>query len=561
MLNTILHIFYMSDKLALGLNLAFLVYAIILMATRSRAEYSSGKTLRWNLFCLLPLAASAAHFWFFAAGSAYLVLLEAYAAVYAPAVMIALFPLLAIKKPVFVIGNILTVLLCLAATLLTFSSASTHKNYTRMSMKDAYVALCDELEAGYIMNDWKKIDYEAIKSEGLPLVEQAEATGDTDKYYKALDDLTAAFHDGHMGLTVSDSESSYSLDKMNKLSDFGLSLLPLDDGTVIAVDVDDSCPIKEGTVITKWGGVPVAEAAQKIAPPIPQPVAANNDILKTIFLSGTGSGLVTVSYINEKGKEKEVTLNELESVGEPRAMHTLIQFLYHVGNKPLTPIMLNDDTGYIGITAEETDELNDLLGYLTGDHKKAREMFRDYLRELESKGMNKLIIDIRGNEGGYDDMSTAIASLFTKKQEFAFSLGTKDGSGYKKLSDHYVLADGEFSDIKVLLLTNMECASAGDGLVLYLSKLPNVTVAGLTEPTGCNQETGGHIHMPGGAEIDYPIGVVLDEKGDPNIDVDYTLKSRTPLDVKIPLDKEAALKIFADEDYELEWATEYIKTI
>ena len=65
--------------------------------------------------------------------------------------------------------------------------------------------------------------------------------------------------------------------------------------------------------------------------------------------------------------------------------------------------------------------------------------------------------------------------------------------------------------------------------------------------------------MPEGAVIMYPVGLILDQNGNPNIDIDDTRISRTPLDIKIPLNKEAALKIFNGIDYELEWAIEYLK--
>ena len=172
--------------------------------------------------------------------------------------------------------------------------------------------------------------------------------------------------------------------------------------------------------------------------------------------------------------------------------------------------------------------------------------------------MTQLVIDIRNNSGGYEEVSTALASLFTKEDMYAFSLGTKEGSNLKSIEDRYVLADGEFSDIKVVVLTNMRCASAGDGLSLYLSRIDNITVAGLTNPSGCNQETGGYIFMPGGVMIGYPIGLVLDQNGAPNIDIGATRESRNPIDVKIPLDKEAALKIFNGVDYEVEWAINYL---
>ena len=70
--------------------------------------------------------------------------------------------------------------------------------------------------------------------------------------------------------------------------------------------------------------------------------------------------------------------------------------------------------------------------------------------------------------------------------------------------------------------------------------------------------------MPKGVVVDFPVGLVMDEEANPNIDVDDSRQSRTPLDVKIPLTKEAALKIFNEEnfdngkDYELEWAIDFL---
>ena len=221
--------------------------------------------------------------------------------------------------------------------------------------------------------------------------------------------------------------------------------------------------------------------------------------------------------------------------------------------------MLNKNIGYLRVTAEETNFISDTIAYLTGDHITAREKFRKKLRELKDQGMTKLVIDIRNNSGGYEEVATALTSLFTKEKMYAFSLGVKKEAELKKVEDRYIKADGEFSNLEILVLTSMRCGSAGDGLSLYLSRLDNVTVAGITNPTGINQETGGYIYMPDNAYITFPVGLILDNDGKPNIDVDNTRISRNPVDIKIPLSKEAALKIFNGEDYELEWAINFLE--
>ena len=116
-------------------------------------------------------------------------------------------------------------------------------------------------------------------------------------------------------------------------------------------------------------------------------------------------------------------------------------------------------------------------------------------------------------------------------------------------------------DLKVIALTNYNCVSAGDGTSLLLSKLENVTLAGITDPSGCDQEIGGFSVLSGGMVIvSFPTGLVLDEDGKPNIDTAADRVSRDPVEVRIPFDYDAAMKIFRDkEDYELDWAVKYVE--
>ena len=60
--------------------------------------------------------------------------------------------------------------------------------------------------------------------------------------------------------------------------------------------------------------------------------------------------------------------------------------------------------------------------------------------------------------------------------------------------------------------------------------------------------------------VRYPTGLVLGEDGKPNIDTAADRISRDPVEVRIPLDYDAAMRLFRDkEDYELSWAQDYLK--
>ena len=225
--------------------------------------------------------------------------------------------------------------------------------------------------------------------------------------------------------------------------------------------------------------------------------------------------------------------------------------------------MLDDKCGYLRVTCEATDDgLYDIfVGYMTGSHAKAREMFREKLRDLKAQGMEYLVIDLRNNQGGYDEIANALCDLFAAEDMDHYAVGIRENGSYRPTAIHGIHGDGEFADLKVVALTNFGCLSAGDGASLYLSKFPNVTLAGLTDSYGCNQETGGASVLSGGSVyVGFPVGLVLDGNGDPNIDTRADCVSRNPVEERIPLDYDAAMKIFRDkEDYELEWAMQYLE--
>ena len=557
------HLLYSQDNIKMTFCLVFIIWFIILLIVRKKVGNTPAKAKAWKCLCLVPLAAAMIHFFVFSFGDAVLPLLEEYGFIYASAVLTALLPLFFIKKskkPVKIIGAVVIGAVCLLSLFFNIDS-SVSVNYSNRDLKSAYTSLCDYFEENYIMNEWKKPDYEKIKADGLKLIDEAEKTGDITKYYEAVDEFTNSFYDGHMGISFYDG-NDYLITRIKQFNDYGLSLITLDDGTTIAVDVEDGLEIKNGDTVTKWNGVPIDQAIESVHVPMPEPVAENDRIDKAFWLACTGGESVEVSYINSDNEEKTLTLDKLDSE-MPRALKERRLF-WHNTDEAYSYKMLNGNTGYLKITSEETDRFHDYLAYCTGNHNYAREMFRNDLRELKNQGMTKLVVDIRNNGGGHDEVATALASLFTKEKRYAFSLGIRKDKEYIKTADRYVSADGEFSDIEVLVLTNMRCASAGDGMVLYLSRLDNVTVAGLSCPAGCNQESGGSIFMPKGVVVNFPVGLVMDEEANPNIDVDDSRQSRTPLDVKIPLTKEAALKIFNEEnfdngkDYELEWAIDFL---
>lgn len=560
-----IHMLSAANKTHMIFAVVFLVIDIALIVLYPKWKNGDAKLKLWGYLCWLPFFISIIHFAIFGFGSAWKELLEGFIFLYAAAMLIAIWSFFKRNKKIFVpltvIVNTVVVL-----SLFYFSITSPFSaNYTNKDYEEAFVSLCDYMQKNYVLADWKKTDFEELKEKYLPAILEAERTNNKQLYIETLEQFVWDVHDGHVVLDLYEENADYVLPVVRNYHDYGFSLTKIDNGDVIAVDVEESITneygIENGTVITAWNGEEILTAIEQTVVPMSITVKENEDMLKPFFLSATGDETVAVTFIDGDNNVNEAIIPYLKKDGlrHLRSMGSLYNSYFATEN--FATQMLNDDTGYMRIALEITEPFYDDIAYITLNHKYAREMFREKLRVLRSQGMKKLVIDIRGNGGGYDEVSVALTELFADQEYFAYSNGVESGEKYRQMATSYVRPDGEFADIQVVVLTSCRCASAGDGLALYLSRLPNVTLAGITNPEGINQETGGSVFMPDGVVIRFPTGIVVNEDNEPNIDPSDNRISRNPVEVKIPYDEEAALQIYnRDGDYEIEWAIDYLNT-
>src|SRR5712671_5811805 len=106
--------------------------------------------------------------------------------------------------------------------------------------------------------------------------------------------------------------------------------------------------------------------------------------------------------------------------------------------------MINESTAYIRMQdcGENTDR----------DVKHA-------LRDLASKGMRRLLFDIRGNPGGPLDQAIKVANEFLPRGKMiVYTRGRVANSD----QDYRATEDSEFTDIPIVVLTNRNSASASE---------------------------------------------------------------------------------------------------
>ncbi|MCR5251769.1 MAG: hypothetical protein K6E50_14315 [Lachnospiraceae bacterium] len=554
-----MYLFFLAMKTPSGmLSLGILLYALILalLCPLLRKKEKQGLL---RLLCVLPAIAAGIHLAVFGT-----LLFRNFACLY----LEALLPLLYLlpgkgKKPLAVKSAVsLTAVFVLCVYFLFVSINLVVHNYSRCSYVEGFRKMMDTLSKEYCLGSWKKIDCDALLREYLPRVEEAEKNRDKLAYAMVLNEVTYRFYDSHVYVRLSDDFENELREELSG-NDYGLSMIKLDDGSVIAVCTEpdsgfltdepgifglNGLGIHDGTQILSWDGRDIEEAiadTECIYPGFEFPVRSNEDVFRPVFLAGRGGESVTVTFLDDDGNVRTAELKEHGTYENRLSFARSVLLGHEAFGKNFESFMLDEECAYLRVTAEQYDDLLDAGAVLkNGYYPELTEYFANIIAGLEAQGMKYLVIDLRNNMGGSDFVAGALASLFTKEKLPLCCFGYEDAAGYHVKEEHYIFPDGRYSDLPVVVLVNARCMSAGDGVAKFMGDCPGVTLMGMTASAGVNQNNGGEICIPDGLGIAYPANLTLSSERVPLIDTDDSRENRIPLDVRIPMTKEYALELF-----------------
>ncbi|MGN0425359.1 MAG: S41 family peptidase [Acetatifactor sp.] len=601
-MNAVFAYFYLMDRITLLLALFIILYFIGMAVWHAIIKKKDGSVKMWRLFSFVPTALCVVHFLCSRFRGNIELSLNIYFPFYIGALAIAVWQFTANKKVLYrvsavIVGVAAVMGLILGTFHMTISNTMVHLcNTSGESYTESFDRLIDDMKEHYVMNEWKEIDYDKIAAVIRPKVEASEQNNDPVAYCKAIYEYISMFHDGHIWVGPLDAEGSrISNQAFRELAgnDYGFSLFTIDTGETVAIMVEEGSEannlgIHNGTVMIKWNGVEIQKAIDEADCILASscPVKANEDIVKPIYFAGTGGEAIEVCFIDENGNEKSAAISSIGSY-EKRLNQAIQRFFNQyewdaeafarmtaeeknaafealkTANENFRSEMLTDNCGYLAITVEEYDTVGDVIAEVKGEYPDIRELVNGRLEDLKTQGMQKLVLDLRNNGGGYPIIMCEVVSLFTNEEIDMGCNALKIKGEYLTLEEYRVKADGRWADLPVVVLTNAACGSSGDGFVYALSKCPNVTTMGITCSEGIYQNVGGYIVLPDSdIYLHYPIISSLDPNKDCMIDTKADRLTRIPLDEYIPVTKEAAMMIFGDNDcdYEAEYAVRYLDT-
>lgn len=165
-----------------------------------------------------------------------------------------------------------------------------------------------------------------------------------------------------------------------------------------------------------------------------------------------------VDKIFEDQKGDNIAFNVVEPDGKDTKQYHIQRGVVDVTSLDAA-YMATNDVGYIKISkfASTTDD-----------------DFRSALSKLKTEGMTRLVLDIRGNGGGYLNTATALADEFlTKGQLIVYTKGV-----HEPRTDYFATDSGAFQQGRLAVLIDEYSASASEILAGALQDLDRAVIVG-----------------------------------------------------------------------------------
>ncbi len=406
------------------------------------------------------------------------------------------------------------------------------KDFSNLSYTKALKRVFEELRRDYAFNGvaGKQPDWDALYASLLPRVTQAEQAGDGEAFYRAMRELTLAFHDGHVSLDGGDRDDAL-FDKTSA-GGYGLAMRQADDGRYLAVFVQPGGPaeqagIRAGAELLSFNGQPIAQALAGVQPlnaPFSTELALQQAQQRYLLRAQVGAS-ATIGYANPGQPAASATLSAADEQASLRA--TSLKRGADPTALPVEYRILDSGLGYVRVSSNSDDF--DLID----------ELFWRALSSFEYHEVKGVIVDLRQNDGGslvgfagyLTDQPIELARLAYYER----GVGAFEPEGPPETIEP--LSD-PFSFDRLAVLVGQGCFSACELEAYGLSRLPGAVVVGDAPTAGVVAEVSeGQYQLPEDLWLQAPTGRYLAPDGQLFLEgrgVAPTL--RVPLDAKTLLD-------------------------
>ena len=436
------------------------------------------------------------------------------------------------------------------------------------SWSDAFREACAYMEERYAFTEWRGVDWDALYATYAPKIAQAEENRDSAAYYRTLREFVYAIPDGHVLVLSPDDFGAKHADIGGG---YGLAVARLDSGEVIVTYVANGSDaeragIRFGDEVVSWNGRPVGEAINAtsiIWTPVKPSTAEGILLHKLRFLTRAPVG--TPATVGIAGPEDSVP-RTINLTATDDGYETLARTSIFLGRE------VND--GAAGSSAE-------LKAMITNESVTARTLpggiayiavyeesynvyqpFRAAVEGAIADGAPGIVVDLRFNRGGDDNLAAAYAGWFVDRPVF-YEYGTTydPGTGEQAvLWESWSKPRPDRYAGPVALLVSPYTISSGEGLPKVFAESGTGAIISWYGTNGAfGMESLGPV-LPLGVMTAFPAGASLDEHGRIQVDSNASLAGGVAPTARMPMNEETLARAMAGEDVQLSYAVEWIWT-
>ncbi|TSA28814.1 MAG: T9SS C-terminal target domain-containing protein [Bacteroidetes bacterium] len=401
-------------------------------------------------------------------------------------------------------------------------------NLSSLNWIEAFDSLHVIMEERYPFTEWKGIDWDQKLNLTRPKIQEAQNEGNFVMLTGALLEYLLSIPDGH--ITMLDFVKAFN--QARQAGSFGLNMIPITDGSVVVNIVPEWGPaylagLRCGDEILSWNGTPILE--------VPEMEVYNNP-----------NG-VSANYATEEGR----LISRYMILSRDSISATIdLSFISHETGSQHTATL---QVGYLHVQDEDAPDsltLEEIRQTAIYDSVKSA------ITYFNEQSIDKLVFDLRHNNGGNDLMGSAISGFFIESPMFyEYITGTSDDN-YTIIDSIITVPETPKFNGEVVVMVSPKDISTGEGIPMMLQRLHNARVISFWGTNGSFGIIPNVVIMPDSLQfILFPYARSLDQDQVIQLDSDSLLLGGVQPDIKIPLTVERVIEQWPEgKDVELEYA-------
>lgn len=443
-------------------------------------------------------------------------------------------------------------------------------NLSNQSWSSAFLAVHTLFKERYAYAEWRTVDWDALYRAHAPAIAAAEKDQDKAAYYRALREYLFAIPDGHVEIlpTTGDFGAKYA----DIGGGYGFAVSRLDSGKVIvsyvaAGSAAEAAGLRFGDEVTAWNGTAIRDAINATSaiwavkkPSTAEGLLLHRQRLLTRAPVGTSSRITVANATDPRPRTVNLTAYDDgydtliktstflgTEVNDYGAEHWWKDIKPQISNDTVTTRTLPGGYTYLAIYEESYD------------------VYQPFKAAMLSAIANRtpgIVIDLRFNSGGDDNIASCFAGWFVDKPVF-YEYATKydPGSGqFPVVSEAWTVPRPDRYTGPVAVLVSPDTISSGEGIAMVFANSGRGKIISWYGTNGAFGMNSVQAIMPLDQILFFPDGASLDRNGTIQVDSNASLAGGVSPQIRVPINEETVARSMTGEDVQLTYALQWLDT-